>query len=132
MPRADAARLVAATLVAAALAGAAPARAAGALTVDNRLAACVAIQPGLRGVEHGIALQRITLDVRKPIGECGCKSAVMGYAAHTVLDGGGRGLLLQGRLNARQSGPRTLPLASDATLASDRPVVLSFDCAAPD
>jgi hypothetical protein len=117
---------------AAALSAATPAHAAGALTVENPLQACIAVQPGLRDVEHGVALQRITLDVRKPIGACGCKSAILSYATHVVLDGGARSLLLQGRLNARDSGPRTLPLASDATLAGERPVVLSFDCVAPD
>ncbi|AOB30021.1 hypothetical protein AKI39_03950 [Bordetella sp. H567] len=114
------------------LAGTVPASAAGTVTVDNRLQACVVIQAGTRTAERGLLLQEITLDVRKPIGECGCKSAVMGYASRVVLEGGARSLLLQGRLNARQSGPRSLPLASDATLVGDRPIALSFECAAPD
>lgn len=111
---------------------AAPAHAAGAVTVDNGLQACVAIRPGTRTVEHGMLLQGVTLEVSKPIGECGCKSAIMGYASRVVLDGGARSLLLQGRLNAAKSGARTLPLASDATLAGDRPIALSFECAAPE
>lgn len=115
-----------------ALAAPAPAHAAGALTVENPLQECVAARPGLRGVEHGILLQQITLDVRKPIGECGCKSAVMSYVSWIVLDGKHRTPLLQGRIGVRQPGPRTLPLASDATLIGDRALVLSFDCMAPD
>jgi hypothetical protein len=115
-----------------ALAAWTPAHAAGALTVENPLQECMAARTGLRSVEHGISLQHITLDVKKPIGDCGCKSAVVSYVSWIVLEGAHRTPLLQGRLGVRQSGPRTLPLASDATLIGDRPLVLSFDCMAPD
>ena len=121
---------LAAAIAAALLIVAAPAHAAGGVTLENRLQACVAIQPGMRTVEHGVALQGVTLDVRKPIGDCGCQSAIMSYAAHVVLEGGTRSLLQQGRLNAAKSGPRTVVLASDTTLAGNRPVALSFECAA--
>lgn len=118
-----------------------PARAAGAVTVDNPLQACMAVQLGTRTIDRGVLLQALTLDTRKPVGACGCKSAIVGYTARVLLDGGARGLLLQGRLNTRADAtteaatgatPRTLPLAADATLAGDRPVTLSFECAAPD
>ncbi|WP_254926217.1 DUF2195 family protein [Bordetella genomosp. 11] len=112
--------------------GGTPARAAGAVTVENSLRACVAIQPGTRTVEHGVLLQGVALDVRKPIGECGCKSAIASYTSRVVLDNDSRVLLLAGRLNAGKSGQRTLPLASDATLAGDRPIALSFECAPPE
>ncbi|HTK02728.1 MAG TPA: DUF2195 family protein [Bordetella sp.] len=120
--------------LAAAIAGAlaivaAPAHAAGGVTLENRLQACVAIQPDMRTVEHGVALQGVTLDVRKPIGECGCKSAIMSYASQVVLAGGARSPLQQGQLNAAGSGPRTVVLASDTTLVADRPLTLTFECA---
>lgn len=115
-----------------AILAATPAHAAGAVTVDNSLGACVAIQVGTRTVEQGVPLQAVMLDVKKPIGECGCKSAIMGYASRVALEGGARSVLLQGRVNARRSGAHTLPLASDATLAGERPITLSFECAAPE
>jgi hypothetical protein len=104
----------------------------GTLTIENPLQACVQVQAGTRAVDRGVVLQDITLDIRKPIGECGCKSAVLGYASHVVMEGGGRSLLQQGRFGARQSGPRAIALASDPQLIGGRPVVLSLDCMAPD
>ncbi|WP_232467690.1 DUF2195 family protein [Bordetella genomosp. 9] len=109
-----------------------PAQAAGSLTVENGLAACMTVQTGARTTAHGTTLLDVTLDIRKPIGECGCTSAIVAYAAYANAEGGARSLLLQGRIGARKSGPISLPLAADATLIGDRPATLSLGCAAPD
>jgi hypothetical protein len=105
---------------------------AAALAVDNALQACLAVRPGLRTATGGMLLQDIALDVKQPVGACGCTSAVLGYRAEVVLEGGQRSPLQQGRFGATSSGTRTLTLASDIRLVGDRPIALSLHCAPAD
>ncbi|MBO1114003.1 DUF2195 family protein [Bordetella petrii] len=114
------------------MACAAAAHASGSLKVDNALAACVDVRPGMRATTDGQVLLQAGLDVRQPIGRCGCKSAIAAYTSQVELDGGRRGFLQRGALGVKQSGARTLTLASDEKLLGDRNVVLSLRCAAPD
>ncbi|SRR5690606_31284312 len=116
----------------AAMACAAAAQAAGAIKVENALAACVDVQPGMRATTDGQVLLQAALDVKQSIGRCGCKSAIATYASHVELDDGHRSFLQRGALRVKQSGARTLTLASDEKLVGDRNVVLSLGCAAPD
>ncbi|ANN80680.1 hypothetical protein BAU07_21845 [Bordetella flabilis] len=102
------------------------------LTLDNPLQACLAIRPGLRTTTGGMLLQDIALDVNKPVGACGCTSAMLDYRAEVVLEGGRRSALQQGRFGATSSGTRTLTLASDTRLVGDRPIALSLHCAPAD
>lgn len=106
--------------------------AAGPLRVENRLAECVRVQPGLRSVEHNVVLQQFDLTVVRPIGDCGCKSALVAYQASIVYEDGARGASQSGVFGAMRSGPRTLPLASDAALLGERPVALGLGCAPAD
>ncbi|WP_459615757.1 DUF2195 family protein [Bordetella sp. 2513F-2] len=121
-----------AAMLLAGLMGACGPAVAGPVSVENPLQACVAVQPGLQTQEQGVLLQQVDLQVARPIGECGCKSALMGYTASVVLDGDARSATQSGVVNARRSGARTLPLATDAALVGDRPVVLALSCATPD
>jgi hypothetical protein len=105
---------------------------AAALAIDNPLQACLAVRPGLRTATGGMLLQDISLDVKQPVGACGCTSAVLGYRAEVVLEGGRRSPLQQGRFGATSSGTRTLTLASDTRLVGDRPIALSLHCAPAD
>jgi hypothetical protein len=137
---ASAARAAAATLAAlvslASLASLAPRSAhaapAAALAVDNALQACLAVRPGLRTATGGILLQDIALDVKQPLGACGCTSAMLDYRTEVVLEGGRSSPLQQGRFGATSSGTRTLTLASDTRLVGDRPIALSLHCAPAD
>lgn len=108
------------------------AQAAGSVKVENALAACVDVRPGLRSTADGQLLLRADLEVKQSIGRCGCKSAIATYSSEVVMEGGYRSFLQRGNLRVRESGARTLTLASDAGLAGERGVVLSLGCAAPD
>ncbi|MBO9356838.1 DUF2195 family protein [Bordetella petrii] len=120
-----------AAVLAAALCGLA-ARASGSVEVENALAACVDVRPGMRATTDGQVLLQAGLDVKQSIGRCGCKSAIATYTSQVELDGGQRGFLQSGSLHVKQSGTRTLTLASDEKLVGDRSMVLSLGCARPD
>ena len=120
-----------AALLAAVLCGTA-AHAAGSVKLENALAACVDVRPGMRTTTDGQVLMQAGLDVKQSIGRCGCKSAIATYTSRVELDGGQRSFLQSGSLRIKQSGSHTLTLASDEQLAGDGNVVLSLGCAAPD
>lgn len=122
---------LAAALLATALCSPA-AQAAGSIKLENALAACVAVSPGMRTTTDGQVLIQAGLDVKQSIGRCGCKSAIATYTSRVELDDGQRGFLQSGALRIKQSGTHTLTLASDEALVGDRDVVLSLGCAAPD
>lgn len=124
-------RLRMATAVLAALCASAS-QASGAIRLDNALAQCVDLRPGPRTTSEGQVLLQAQLDVKQSIGHCGCKSAIATYTAQVELEGGQQGFLQSGSLRIRESGARTLTLASDAKLVGDRAVVLSLGCARPD
>ncbi|HYG42193.1 MAG TPA: DUF2195 family protein [Bordetella sp.] len=120
-----------AAVLAAVLCGTA-AHAAGSIKLENALAACVDVRPGMRTTTDGQVLLQAGLDLKQSIGRCGCKSAIATYTSQVELDGGHRSFLQSGALRVKQSGPHTLTLASDEKLVGDRNVVLSLGCAAPD
>ncbi|MBV7483534.1 DUF2195 family protein [Bordetella sp. BOR01] len=120
-----------AAVLAAALCGAA-AHASGSIKLENALAACVDVQPGMRATTDGQVLLQAGLQVKQSIGSCGCKSAIATYTSRVELEGGHRSFLQSGALRVKQSGSHTLTLASDEKLVGDRDVVLSLGCAAPD
>gem|GEM_PF-383324 len=118
-------------LLAAALTGTA-AQAAGPIKVENALAQCVALQPGVRTTAGQQVLTEATLTVKKSIGECGCKSAIATYTSQVEMEGGYRSFLQRGALLVKESGVQPLTLASSAQLLGDRGLVLSLACAGPD
>ncbi|GAB3092049.1 DUF2195 family protein [Bordetella muralis] len=118
-------------LLAAALTGTA-AQAAGPIKVENALAQCVALQPGVRTTTGQQVVTEATLTVKKSIGECGCKSAIATYTSQVEMEGGYRSFLQRGALLVKESGVQPLTLASSAQLLGDRGVVLSLACAGPD
>ncbi len=104
------------------------------VTLDNPLDACVAPQLGVRQTSEGMLLQPWRLDARKPVAECGCKSALLRYEARAVTDDGDEVVLQSGLVNSRNAGVAALTLASDAQLArglATRGLVLSLGCAPP-
>src|SRR3546814_12391262 len=108
--------------VLAAMACAATAHASGSLKVENALAGCVDVRPGMRATTDGQVLLQAGLDVKQSIGACGCKSAIATYTSQVELDGGHRGFLQSGALRIKQSGAHHLQLASDGKLVGDRTV----------
>ena len=120
-----------AVLLAAAL-GAPAVHAAGAIKIENSLAQCVDLQPGVRTTTAQQEVTQATLNVKQSIAECGCKSAIATYTSQVEMEGGYRSFLQRGALLIKASGVQPLTLASSAQLLGDRDVVLSLGCAAPD
>src|SRR5690606_1152442 len=106
--------------------------AAGAVKVDNALAQCVTLRPGMRAITNGQVILQARFNVTQSIGRCGCKSAIATYTSHVELAGAQRSFLQSGSLRVTESGARTLTLASDEQLAGDGSVVVSLGCARPD
>ncbi len=106
--------------------------AAGAIKVDNTLAQCVTLDPGMRATTDGQVLLQARFNVRQSIGHCGCKSAIATYTSQVELAGAQRSFLQSGSLRLKESGVRTLTLASDEQLVGEGSVVVSLGCARPD
>lgn len=107
------------------------AQASGLIEVDNALAQCVELRPGVRTTTAQQVMLEVDLDVKKSIGECGCKSAISTYTSEVQMQAGHRSFLQHGVLAIQHSGVRTLTLASDEQLLGDRGIVLSLGCGGP-
>lgn len=125
-------RLMAAALAAAATLAGVAVQAAGPIDVDNALAQCVALKPSAQTTVDQQLMAQVQLNVMKPIGECGCKSAIATYTSEVVLEGGHRSFLQQGAVLVKSSATQTWTLASSVQLVGDRELVLALACAGPD
>jgi len=108
------------------------AQAAGSIKVENALSQCVELQPGVRTTTDQQVVTQAHLNVKKSIGECGCKSAIATYTSKVEMEGGYQSFLQRGALLIKKSGVQSLTLASSEQLLGDRGVVLSLGCAGPD
>ena len=104
------------------------AQAGGLIKVDNALAHCVELRPGVRTTTAQQVMLQVDLNVKKSIGECGCKSAISAYTSEVQMEEGHRSFLQRGALTIQRSGVKTLTLASDEQLVRDRGIVLSLSC----
>ncbi len=109
----------------------APARARGQHRHGGQRAASLRCDPtGTRTVEQGVLLQGVTLDVKSR--SANAAASPPSWATHRAWSwrAARAACCCRRRVNTGKSGPRILLLASDTTLAGDRPITLSFECAA--
>lgn len=103
---------------------------AGEVRIDNGLSHCVTLRVTGTAVQGNLLLAAVVAQVSRPIGECGCLSALGRYTA-SVNRAGSRQVLQEGVLGLRGSADKTLVLASEPALVKDKGVTISLACSGP-
>ena len=75
------------------------------LAVNNKLAACVALEQKRTMALDNLIVLDVQLAVKKPVSECGCFSASVTYRSY-VKRGGVNDILQQGQINALHGGAK--------------------------
>jgi len=96
--------------------------------INNALSSCVSIHITDTTVRDNMVLANTAFRVRKPISECGCRSALVGYSSATSVNTAEQ-VLQNGLLAVSRSGNKKLVLASEQALIADRQLQLQFQCA---
>jgi hypothetical protein len=98
----------------------------------NDLSACVGVEPGGTRTQGNLVLAQTMVRLHKPIGECGCLSALAAYAA-SVDRGGARQILQEGLVGLSGGGPKTFVLATEPALAASASggITIRLGCAGP-
>lgn len=97
---------------------------------QNDLSACASVEPGGTRTDGNLVLAETMVRLHKPIGECGCFSALASYAA-SVERGGVRQILQQGLVGLTGGGPKTFVLATETALAASGGITIRLGCAGP-
>ena len=99
---------------------------------QNHLSACVSVEPGGTRTQGNLVLAQTMVRLHKPIGECGCLSALASYAA-SVDRGGARQILQEGLVSLKSGGPKTFVLATEPGLAASASggITIQLRCTGP-
>jgi hypothetical protein len=98
------------------------------LHIRNELSACVAIHIVDTSIHANMVLANTAFQLRKSIGECGCRSALVSYAS-VISVNTAQQVLQNGLISISKSGNRTLVLASEQALVAGKEMQLRFNCA---
>lgn len=105
------------------------------VAVQNKLAACMAVNVGTVRTDRNVVLVDGTLRATKSIGECGCMSAMLAYRSMSVVQGREH-VLAEGGLNSLrlESSPNsvTFVLSTDGARLAPRGWTLIVSCQAPE
>jgi hypothetical protein len=96
----------------------------------NKLSACVTIKTLKTSTASNIILAHTSVQLHKPIGECGCLSTLATYRS-SVDNGGARQILQEGLIAMDSGGEKTLVLATDRALVAKKSVQVQLACAGP-
>ncbi|MNO00427.1 hypothetical protein D3C81_2203120 [compost metagenome] len=77
-----------------------------------------------------MVLANTTIQLRKPIGECGCLSALATYTS-SVNRAGVRQILQEGLVGLKSGGEKSLVLATEPALVTNKAVQVRLACAGP-
>lgn len=100
------------------------------LAFQNELSACVTITTTEISTQSNVVLANTSLQLSKPIGACGCFSALATYTSSVRRDGV-QEVLQEGVIGIKRSGQKTLVLATEPALAADEKVHVRLACARP-
>jgi hypothetical protein len=98
------------------------------LKISNALSACVTIHITDTSVHANMLLADTVFQLRKPIGECGCRSALVSYDTVTSVNAAQQ-VLQNGLIGITKSDNKTLVLASEQPLVAAKQLQLRFHCA---
>ena len=96
----------------------------------NELRQCMTIETTRTWTESIAVLANALIRIHKPIGECGCLSALAIYAT-SVAVGKARQTLQEGLIGLEKSGEKTLVLATEPALVSEKKISIRLSCAGP-
>lgn len=113
-----------------ALAGAVTLASAQTVVIKNELTTCVRVQVENVSAESNVVSAVTTIQLLKPIGECGCLSALASYVS-SVNRSGVQQTLQQGLIGMVSGGEKTLVLATDPALVENKKVTIQLSCAGP-
>lgn len=97
---------------------------------QNELAACITIKLRDTARESNVVVANTSIHVLKPIGECGCLSALASYVS-SVNRGGVQQTLQQGLIGLIGGGEKSLVLATEPSLVANKEVRVRLACAGP-
>lgn len=100
------------------------------IDLQNGLSACVDLMSGQVKRQANIVSFDARFNLHRPIGMCGCMSALVDFTASVDVNGI-RQKLQQGIISLAREGDRTLILASDQNLIAGKDVRVELSCAAP-
>ncbi|WP_210168305.1 DUF2195 family protein [Mesorhizobium sp. 1M-11] len=97
---------------------------------QNDLAACVTPRATELRTETNIVSAVVDFQGHKPIGACGCMSALAAYTSSVDVEGV-RQTVLEGIVALKRMEPKTLVLAAEPALIAGRQVHVRLTCARP-
>jgi hypothetical protein len=100
------------------------------ITFQNQLSDCVTIKVNKISTESNVVSANTLIELHKPIGECGCLSALATYLS-SVTRGGVQQVLQEGLIGLRSGGEKTIILATEPSLASYKDVNVRLACTGP-
>jgi hypothetical protein len=100
------------------------------VTFHNDLSACVEIRRVDIVPYSNLVLAKTMIEVREPIGRCGCSSALASYSSGVDRDGLSQELQ-HGLLGLTSTGEKLLVLSMEPSLVSRQRITVSLGCAAP-
>ena len=102
------------------------------IRIENDLLACVAIRLDRQRPYENLIVANATFEVWKAVGNCGCKSAEIGYSVYALMDGH-ENYVIGGKVGAMQSRQALLVLSPDRRDDDPRrDIKLELSCARPD
>jgi len=102
------------------------------IRVENELSACVAIRLDHPRPYENLIVANASFEVWKAVGNCGCKSAEIGYSVYALVDGH-ENYVIGGKVGAMQSRQALLVLSPDRRDDDPRrDIKLELSCARPD
>ncbi len=102
----------------------------GDVVFRNDLAACVTVEAATTRIEANIVSTDARFRLHRPIGACGCFSALATYTS-SVNDHGTRQIVNEGLISIKDGDRKRLVLAAEPALITGRNVQVRLTCARP-
>jgi hypothetical protein len=102
-----------------------------AIKINNQLSACISVANKTIIKEGVISVFSFDLEVKRPIAECGCKSALGSYAVYSSTKDY-TSYIIGGKVGFMTSVRKYLPLSVEDNLINKRELIIEFSCAQPD
>lgn len=100
------------------------------IVFQNDLSRCMAIEATKTWADSNVVLANTVVQLHKPIGECGCTSALVTYTS-SVDRGNARQALQEGVIGLKSGGEKTLVLATEPALVANKKVTIRLSCTGP-
>lgn len=100
------------------------------ISINNELNSCVSINIIKRTEINNIAIASAQASLKKPIGDCGCFSALATYTS-AVSRNGAEQILQEGLISFIKTAEKDIVLTSEPSLLKNQKIILTISCANP-